>query len=80
MAAERYWEFFVVVVGGGGLFFYTLGPLGQTDHCLNATAYLRIVTDCISDGCFQQDQGPCHKDQITSNWFVEHDGEVTILK
>lgn len=37
--------FFVCVCGGGS--FYTLGPLGQTDHCLNATAYLRIVTDCI---------------------------------
>jgi len=25
-----------------------------------------------SDGYFQQDNAPCHKAQIISNWFLEH--------
>ncbi len=29
---------------------------------------------------FQQDNAPCHKDQIISDWFVEHDNEFTLLK
>ncbi len=26
-----------------------------------------------SDGFFQQDNAPCHKAQIISDWFLEHD-------
>ncbi len=33
-----------------------------------------------SDGYFQQDNAPCHKDQIISDWFLEHDNEFTLLK
>jgi len=33
-----------------------------------------------SDGYFQQDNAPCHKTQIISNWFLEHDNEFTVLK
>ncbi len=33
-----------------------------------------------SDGYFQQDNAPCHKAQINSDWFLEHDNEFTLLK
>jgi len=29
---------------------------------------------------FQQDNAPCHKAQIISDWFLEHDNEFTLLK
>ncbi len=29
---------------------------------------------------FQQDNEPCHKAQIISDWFLEHDNEFTLLK
>uniref|UniRef100_A0A6Q2YQ84 Uncharacterized protein n=1 Tax=Esox lucius TaxID=8010 RepID=A0A6Q2YQ84_ESOLU len=32
-----------------------------------------------SDGYFQQDNAPCHKARIISNWFLEHDNEFTHL-
>jgi len=32
------------------------------------------------DGYFQQNDAPCHKVQIISNWFLEHDNEFTVLK
>ncbi len=33
-----------------------------------------------SDGYFQQDNARCHKAQIHSDWFLEHDNEFTLLK
>ncbi len=33
-----------------------------------------------SDGYFQQDNALCHKAQIISDWFLEHDNEFTLLK
>ncbi len=33
-----------------------------------------------SDDYFQQDNAPCHKAQIISDWFPEHDNEFTLLK
>ncbi len=82
--------------GGGvmlwGIFvWHTLGPLVPIEHRLNATtAYLNIVADHVhpfmttvypsSDGYFQQDNAPCHKDQIISDWFLEHGNEFTLLK
>jgi len=61
----------------------TLVPLVEIGHCLNA--YLSIVSDHVhpfmatmfpsSDGYFQQDDAPCHKARIISNWFLEHDNE-----
>ncbi len=33
-----------------------------------------------ADGYFQQDNAPCHKAQIISDWFLEHDNEFTLLK
>ncbi len=33
-----------------------------------------------SDGYFEQDNVPCHKAQIISDWFLEQDNEFTLLK
>ncbi len=73
----------------GIFFWHTLGPLVPIDHRLNATAYLSIVADHVHpfmttvypsyNGYFQQD-APCHKAQIISDWFLEHDNEFTLLK
>uniref|UniRef100_A0AAY5KIQ5 Tc1-like transposase DDE domain-containing protein n=1 Tax=Esox lucius TaxID=8010 RepID=A0AAY5KIQ5_ESOLU len=83
------------LMGGGqmvwGMFYWhTLGPLVPIGHRLNATAYLSIVSDHSHpfmttmypsfDGYFQQDNAPCHKAQIISNWFLEHDNEFIVLK
>ncbi len=85
-----------VQAGGGGVMvwgiFYwdTLGPLVPIEHRFNTTAYLSIVADHVhpfmttvyssSDVYFQQDNAPCHKAQIISDWFLEHDNEFTLLK
>ncbi len=82
--------------GGGGVMlwgifsWHTLGPLVPIEHRLNATVYLSIVADHVhpfmttvypsSDGYFQQDIAPCHKAQIISDWFLEHENEFTLLK
>ncbi len=68
----------MVQAGGGGLMvwgifsWHSLGPLVPIEHRLNATAYLSIVADPIhpfmitvfpsSDGYFQWDNAPCHKE------------------
>ncbi len=33
-----------------------------------------------SDDYFQQDNAPCYKAQIISDWFLKHDNEFTLLK
>ncbi len=74
-----------------GIFsWHTLGPLVQIEHRINATIYLSIVADHAhpfmttvypsSNDYFQQDNAPCHKAQIISDWFLEHDNEFTLLK
>ncbi len=86
----------MVQAGGGGVMvwgifsWHTLVPLVPIEHRLNATAYLSIVADHVhpfmntvypsSDGYFQQDNAPCHKAQIISDWFLEHDNEFNLLK
>ncbi len=85
----------VQAAGGGvivwGIFsWHTLGLLVPIEHRLNATAYLSIVADHVhpfkttvytsSNGYFQQDNAPCHKAQIISDWFLEHDNEFTFHK
>ncbi len=78
----------MVQAGGGGVMvwgiisWHTLDPLVPNEYCLNATAYLSIVADHVhpfmttvypsSDGYFQQDNAPCHKAQIISDWFLEN--------
>ncbi len=74
----------------GVFYWHTLGPLVPINHCLNTTAYLSIVADHVypfmttvylsSNGYFQQDNAPCHKAQIISDWFLEHENEFTLLK
>lgn len=34
----------------------------------------------LAIGWSQQDNMPFHKIRIISNWFIEHDSEVTVLK
>jgi len=71
--------------GVGNVFLaHFIGPLVPIGHCINATAYLSIVSDHVHpfmatmypslDGYFQ------HKAQIISNWFLEHDNEFTVLQ
>ncbi len=74
----------------GDIFWHTLGLLVPIEHRLNATVYLSIVAVHVnhfmttvypsSDDYFQQDTAPCHKAQIISDWFLEHDNEFTLLK
>ncbi len=83
-----------VQAGGGGVMvwgifsWHTFGPLVPIEHRLNATVYLSIV-DHVHPFMttvyhllmyFQQDNAPCHKAQIISDWFLEHDNEFTLLK
>jgi len=85
-----------VQAGGDGIMvwgmfsWHTLSHLVPIEHCLNATAYLAIVSDHVhpfratmypsSDSYFQQDNAPFHKAQIISNWCIGHDNEFTVLK
>ncbi len=77
------------VMVGGILLWHTLGTLVPIDHRLNTTVYLSIVSEHVHPFMttvhhllmyFQQDNAPCHKDQIISDWFLEHDNEFTLLK
>ncbi len=73
-----------------GIFsWHTLGLLVPIEHRLNTTVYLSIVSDHVHPFMttvyhllmyFQQDNAPCHKAQIISDWFLEHDDEFTLLK
>ncbi len=85
-----------VQAGGGGVMvwgifsWHSLSPLVPIERCLNTTAYLSIVADHVhpfmttvypsSDDYFQQENAPCNKAQIISDWFLEHDNEFTLLK
>ncbi len=67
----------------GGVFsWHTLGLLVPIEHRLNTTVYLSIVADHVHPFMttvyhllmyFQQDNASCHKAQIISDWFLEHD-------
>ncbi len=77
-----------VQAGGGvmvwGIFsWHILGLLVPIEHRLNATAYLRIVADHVHPfmtTVYPSSDGPCHKAQVISDWFLEHDNEFTLLK
>ncbi len=83
-------QWFRLVVVLGIFYWHTLGPFVPIEHRLNVTAYLSIVAYHVppfittvyssSDGYFQQDNAPCHKAQIISDMFLEHDNEFTLLK
>ncbi len=73
----------------GGIFsWHTLGHLVPIEHRLNATAYLSIVADDVHpfmttvypSSDVQQYNASCHKAQIISDWFLEHDNDFTLLK
>ncbi len=51
----------------------------KIEHRLNATAYLSIVAD-MSIPLWLYYNPPCHKAQIISDRFLEHDNEFTLLK
>ncbi len=65
----------------GGIFsWHTLGLLVPIEHRLNTTVYLSIVSDHVHPFIttvyhllmyFQQDNAPCHKAQIISDWFLK---------
>ncbi len=70
----------------GNIFLAHFVPI---EHCLNATVYLSIVANHVHPFMttvnhllmyFQQDNAPCHKAQIISDWFLERDNEFTLLK
>ncbi len=63
--------------------------LVSIEHHLNTTVYPSIVADHVHPFMttvyhllmyFQQDNAPCHKAQIISDWFLEHENEFTLLK
>jgi len=64
--------------------WHTLGPLVPIGDCLNATAYLSIVSDhvhpFIATMYTSSSRIMHHNPQIISNWFLEHDNEFTVLK
>ncbi len=70
----------------GDIFLANLEPI---EHRLNTTVYLSIVADHVHPFMttvyhllmyFQQDNASCHKAQIISDWFLEHDNDFTLLK
>ncbi len=47
------------------------------EYCPNSPFMTTVYLS--SEGYFQQDNAPCHKAQIISDWFLEHDNEFTLL-
>ncbi len=74
----------------GGYFLGTLGPLSTNwasfkrhslpEYCCWPCPSLYDYSVSIFWCYFQQDNAPCHKAQIISDWFLEHDNEFTLLK
>ncbi len=71
-----------VQAAGGGVMVWGGIFLAHFEHRLNATVYLSIVADHVHPFMttvyhllmyFQQDNAPCHKAQVISDWFLEHD-------
>ncbi len=85
-----------VQAGGGGVMVWEIfssahfGPLSTNwalfkrhslpEYCYWPCPSLYDYSVPSSDGYFQQDNAPCHKAQIISDWFLEHDNEFTLLK
>ncbi len=82
----------MVLAGGGGVMvwgifsWHTLGPLSTNwasfkRHrlpeycCWHVHPFMTTVYHLLM--YFQQDNAPCHKAQIISDWFLEHDNEFT---
>ncbi len=84
-----------VQAGGGvmvwGIFsWHTLGPFSTNwasfkhhslpEYCCWPCPSLYDYSVPIFWCYFQQDNAACHKAQIISDWFLEHDNEFTLLK
>jgi len=52
---------------------------GLPEHCFWPWPFMATM-DPSTDGYFQEDNAPCHKAWIISNWFLEHGNEFTVLK
>ncbi len=72
--------------GVGDIFFAHFGPY-STNWASSLPAYccwpchpFMTTVYPSSDDYFQHDNAPCHKAQIISDWFLEHDNEFTLLK
>ncbi len=85
----------MVQAGGGGMMqgiisWHTLGPLctnwasfkpySLPEYCCWPCRLFMTTVHPSSDDYFQQDNASCHKAQIISDWFLEHDNEFTLLK
>ncbi len=79
--------------GGGGVMvwgIYFLGTLNTNwalfkchslpEYCCWPCSSLYDYSVPIFWCYFQQDTAPCHKAQIISDWFLEHDNKLTLLK
>ncbi len=76
--------------GVGDIFLAHFGPLSTnwaSFKCQSLPKYCSwpchpFITTVYpsSDGYFQQDNAPCHKAQIISDWLFEHDNYFTLLK
>ncbi len=76
--------------GGGDIFLAHFGPLSTNwalfkhhslpEYCCWPCPSLYDYSVPIFWCYFQQDNAPCHKAQIISDWFLEHDNEFTLLK
>ncbi len=71
----------------GDIFLTHFGPLSINwapfkslpEYCCWPCPSLYDYSVPSSDDYFQQDNAACHKAQIISDWFLEHDNEFTLL-
>ncbi len=74
----------------GDIFLVHFGPFSTNwasfkhhslpEYCCWPCPSLYDYSVPIFYGYFQQDNTACHKAQIISDWFLEHDNEFTLLK
>ncbi len=56
------------------------GVISLSEYCCWPCPSLYDYSVLIFRWLFQQDNAPCHKAQIISDWFLEHGNEFTLLK
>lgn len=68
--------------GSDWWWFNGVGDIGTAYRCTFADNVHPFMTTVYSScyGYFQHDNEKCHKPQIISNWFLEHDNGFIILK
>ncbi len=62
--------------GAGDIFLGHFWPLSTNWASFKLHSLPEFIFWCY----FQQDNAPCRKAQIISDWFLEHDNEFTLLK